>query len=193
MDVFIMYLEIGLKHIADLQGYDHILFIISLIAFSQFKDWLKILKLVTAFTLGHSITLALSVTDTIQFSTDVIEFLIPLTIVITSVINIAHRTQLPSRWYWAEYSLTAGFGLIHGMGFSVLLKSLMGSEASILKPLLAFNIGLEVGQILIVLVILMIGFLITKGLKLPKKDWGLVLSGVSLGTASILLIERWLW
>ncbi len=188
-----MYLEIGMEHIADFQGYDHILFLLSLVAFFQFKDWIKILKLVTAFTLGHSVTLALSVTETIHFSTNVIEFLIPVTIVLTALINIVFRKAFPAKWYWIEYSITAFFGLIHGMGFSVLLRSLMGAEESILEPLLAFNIGLEIGQILIVLGILILGFLFTKLLKYPAKDWGLVLSGMSLGTASILLMERWIW
>ncbi len=193
MSIFGMYLEIGMEHIADFQGYDHILFLMSLVAFFQFKDWIKVLKLVTAFTLGHSITLALSVTETIHFSTDVIEFLIPATIILTALMNIIFRKAFPAKWYWVEYTLTAFFGLIHGMGFSVLLRSLMGAEESITIPLLAFNVGLEIGQVLIVLAIMTLGFIFTKLLKYPSKDWGLVLSGMSLGTASILLIERWIW
>ncbi len=193
MSTFRMYLELGLTHIADLNGYDHILFLMSLVAIYHFSDWKKLLKLVTAFTLGHSMSLALAALGYISFSTPIIEFLIPVTIIITSLINIINKQEFSKRFYAYEYTLTGIFGLIHGMGFSVLLTTLLGTKANIVLPLMAFNIGLELGQILIVVVILTIGWLITQYLRYPKKDWGLLLSGMSLGIASILVIERWYW
>jgi hypothetical protein len=188
-----MYLELGLTHISDLNGYDHILFLMSLVAIYNFTDWKKLLKLITAFTLGHSISLALAALDYISFSTPVIEFLIPVTIIITSVVNIINKQEFSKSYYVYEYSMTTIFGLIHGMGFSVLLKTLLGEASNIVWPLVAFNIGLELGQILIVFAILLLGFVITRFLRYPKKDWGLILSSMSLGIASILVIERWLW
>ena len=193
MSVFEMYLELGLKHIADFKGFDHILFLISLMAVYQFKHWVKILKLITAFTIGHSISLALSVLDIVHFSIPVIELLIPITIFITALANIINRQQLSSKFYKYEYSVSLIFGLIHGLGFSVLLKSLLGSEASLVKPLFAFNIGIEIGQIIIVFGILSIGLIVHHYLRVKHNRWGYFLSGISLITASFLIYERWIW
>jgi hypothetical protein len=193
MSIFQMYLELGFTHIADFNGYDHILFLMSLVAIYTFRDWNKLLKLVTAFTLGHSISLALSALNYIHFSSPIIELLIPITIIITALANIIHKQETSKKFYIYEYIITAIFGLIHGMGFSILLKNLLGEASNIVWPLLAFNIGIELGQIIIVLAILFIGLIITKSFKYPKKDWGLILSSMSLGIASILVIERWIW
>lgn len=193
MSVFEMYLELGLKHIADLKGFDHILFLISLMAVYQFKQWVKILKLITAFTIGHSISLALSVLNLVHFSIPLIEFLIPVTICLTALANIINRQKLSAEFYVYEYLVCMIFGLIHGLGFSVLLKSLLGLEASLVQPLLAFNIGIEIGQILIVFCILGLGFIAHQFLKIRKTHWGYSLSGISLLTASFLVYDRWIW
>lgn len=193
MSIFEMYLELGLKHIADFKGFDHILFLISLMAVYQFKQWLKVLKLITAFTIGHSISLALSVLNLVYFSIPLIEFLIPITIFITALANIINRQKLSPKFYIYEYLVSMIFGLIHGLGFSVLLKSLLGQEASLVQPLFAFNIGIELGQILIVFCILALGFIVHQFLRIKKTHWGYTLSGISLLTASFLIYDRWIW
>ena len=193
MSIFQMYLELGITHITDIKGYDHILFLISLMAIYQFTQWEKILKLITAFTIGHSISLILSVLNMVHFSIPVIEFLIPVTILITAFVNIINKQELSNRFYVYEYTITLIFGLIHGMGFSVLLRSLLGRETSLIKPLFAFNLGLELGQIIIVLIILSLGFLASFWLKIKRKHWGFLLSVISILVSSYLIIDRWLW
>jgi len=193
MAIFQMYLELGIKHIADLKGYDHILFLISLMAAYQIFQWKKILKLITAFTIGHSISLALSALNYVQFSIPIIEFLIPVTIVLTALSNIFNQQRWSAQFYVYEYIITLIFGLIHGLGFSVLLKALLGQESSIIFPLATFNIGLEFGQILIVAVILILNFLSLKYLRVQQKYWRLVLSIIAFLDASYLIYDRWIW
>lgn len=188
-----MYLRLGIEHIADFKGYDHILFLISIVASYQFTDWKKLLKLITAFTLGHSISLALSVLNIVHFSVPLIEFLIPITIVITSISNLFGKEQWGKQYYRIEYLISTIFGLIHGLGFSVLLRSLLGQESSIINPLFAFNLGLEMGQIAIVISILFLTLVLVKFIKYPQKSWTILLSGISLGVGLLMISQRWLW
>ncbi len=191
MSIFQMYLELGIRHITDLRGYDHILFLTSLMASFQFFQWKKILKLVTAFTIGHSISLALSALNIIHFSIPIIEFLIPVTILLTASINLINTSSVSEKYYLYEYLITMIFGLIHGMGFSVLLSSLLGMEQSIILPLAAFNIGLEIGQIIIVFIILSLGYIFTKYIKIKTVQWKYSLSAIALLTSIYLIIDRW--
>ncbi len=188
--IFRLYLELGIEHIADFQGYDHILFIAMLCAMYTFSQWKKVLILVTAFTVGHSLTLALATLNLIRVSTAWIEFLIPLTIFITAIGNIISE-NLSSSSAKIKYGLALFFGLIHGLGFSSYLHSLLGATKSILVPLLAFNIGVELGQIMIVLCILLITWLLLHVFKVKQRDWILVLSGAGAGISIILMMERW--
>ncbi|MDQ1087561.1 HupE/UreJ family protein [Siphonobacter sp. SORGH_AS_1065] len=200
MNEFFLYLQLGFDHITDPNGYDHIIFIIALCAIYQLKDWRKVLILVTAFTLGHSVTLALATLNYIQYRTEVIEFLIPVTILLTAFTNIFQKTYPDSLFIEdvpqnpvPRYLMALFFGLIHGMGFSNYLRSLLGREASILKPLLAFNLGLELGQLLIVLIILTISWILISVFKVRKHDWKLILSGAVAGIALILIKESDYW
>ena len=156
MENFALYFNLGREHIADLAGYDHILFVMALCLQYVVQDWKKILVLVTAFTIGHSITLALSVLNYLTVSTKWIEFLIPVTIMITASANVIQKSQPKDSKGSLIYSLALFFGLIHGLGFSNYLKSLLGRDANIVSELLAFNIGLEVGQLLIVAALLLL-------------------------------------
>lgn len=200
MNEFSIYLQLGFDHITDPNGYDHIIFITALCAIYQLKDWRKVLILITAFTIGHSITLALATLNYIQYRTEVIEFLIPVTILLTAFTNIFQKSQ-PESLFTEDipqtsvprYLMALFFGLIHGMGFSNYLRSLLGKEASIFKPLLAFNVGLELGQLLIVLIILTISWVLVSVLKVKKHDWKLVLSGAVAGIALILIKESDYW
>lgn len=197
MSDFSIYLQLGFDHITDLNGYDHILFVVALCAIYRLQDWRKVLLLVTAFTLGHSITLALATLRLIEYSTDLIEFLIPITILLTAVANFFHKSSesilQKEKGSQIRYPMAMAFGLIHGMGFSNYLRSLLGREESIVSPLFAFNIGLEIGQILIVLAVLGLAFVFVDLLKVRKRDWVLAVSGVVIGVALTLVKEKWIF
>jgi HupE / UreJ protein len=197
MSDFEIYLPLGFQHITDIQGYDHILFVIALCAIYRLKDWKKVALLVTAFTIGHSITLALATLNLITYSTKLIELLIPITIVLTCLINFFHKLPVYSydieKPSYFRYPVAMAFGLIHGMGFSNYLRSLLGSEQSIWQPLLAFNIGLELGQLVIVVIVLIISSLLLDILRIKKHDWNLILSGVVLGIALTLIRDARFW
>lgn len=191
MHEFWMYVQIGFNHIANLSGMDHILFVAALCIRYQLPDWKKWLILVTAFTIGHSITLVLSVFNYLDFSTNWIEFFIPVTILITSISNMfvkkfSFNTKFPVIYFFALF-----FGLIHGLGFSFYLKSLLGIQQNIAPALLAFNVGLEIGQIIIVMAILVISFIFVMLLKAPRRDFILIVSGGILALSLQMSIERY--
>ena len=194
MSIFHLYLQLGIDHIADFKGYDHILFITSLCAVYLFKQWRKVLVLVTAFTVGHTTTLALATLNIIHFSSKWIEFLIPVTIFLTSMVNIFEHDEIVSmRSQRIKYMAAMFFGLIHGLGFSTYLRSLLGSEHSIVLPLFAFNLGIEIGQLLIVAIVLTITYIIVSWLKFARREWSLVLSGAGMGVSLMLILQRIPW
>lgn len=190
MNDFGLYFEIGYKHIADLRGIDHILFVMALCIRYQFSDWRKLLILVTAFTIGHSITLALSVFNLVQYSVKWIEFLIPVTIVITAVSNVFVKKFVFKNRFPLIYFLALFFGLVHGLGFSSYLKSLLGSEHNVVWQLLAFNVGLEAGQLLIVTGFLMISFIFVNILKCNRREYLLAVSAGIFALALQMAIDR---
>ena len=174
----LVYLRLGYEHILDVRGWDHILFVVVLTLPWSFARWRGVLVQVTAFTVGHSITLALATLDWIRVSSSWVEFLIPITILVTALVQMraafgAGRGRergtpegttpdpgsgaprgLARRFGGATWLLALGFGLIHGLGFSNFLRALLGAESSIAIPLLSFNVGLEAGQIVVVLAVL---------------------------------------
>lgn len=189
MNDFIFYLKEGFFHIADWKAYDHILFVAALCVPFFLKDWKKLLILITAFTLGHSATLALSVYEKIIVPTEWVEFLIPVTIIIMALENLSRR-PIASEHSAIRYGTTLVFGLIHGMGFSNYLKSMMGKGESVVNELLAFNLGLEIGQLLIVLVVLTISWIFVALLQIARRDWLLFVCGGIFGIALIMALER---
>jgi hypothetical protein len=195
MSEFRLYFELGRDHILDYSnGYDHILFVIALCALYQLRDWRQVLILVTAFTVGHSITLALSTLNIISVRAELIEFLIPVTILVTAVSNLFKNEEvLSSRAMQVNYFYAAFFGLIHGLGFSNYLKSILGRDKSIISQLFAFNIGLEIGQIIIVVVFLTAGFILVDLFGVNRRDWKLIISSAVAGIALILIKEKIFW
>ncbi len=189
MQDFPLYFQLGWQHILDWQGYDHILFVMVLCGTYLLADWRKVLILVTAFTIGHSVTLALSVLSIIRINTALIEFLIPVTIVITAAANIMSGKP-GKKGSQFKYFLALFFGLIHGMGFSNYLKALLGKSSSITAELFAFNIGLEFGQVLIVVAILITSFIVINLFKVKQGSWNLFLSAAIFGIALVMAIER---
>jgi len=165
-----LYLELGFKHLLDLDGYDHILYLVTLCAIYSIKDWKKVLFLATAFTIGHSITLALNAYDVLSFSSDWIETLIPVTIILTAIYNLMVGNQSKTNAS-IGYVLAIGFGLIHGMGISNFLKTLMSPGESLITPLLGFNIGVELAQIVVVSISLVVSYLLIDKLRIPQKKW----------------------
>ncbi len=169
------------------------LFVVVLCAVYRLSQWRQILVLITAFTVGHTLTLLLSTLDIIRFPAPIVEFLIPLTIFTTAILNIfepVERSQSAMMWH---YLTAMGFGLIHGMGFSNYLRVLLGGEESILLPLLAFNVGLEVGQLGIVAVSLGSAFLALEVVGVKHRMWNLLVSGMAAVISLMLMIQAKFW
>jgi hypothetical protein len=189
MGDFGFYLREGFYHITDWKGYDHILFVMSLCLPYFLKDWKQVLILITAFTIGHSLTLALSVFNKILIPSTWIEFLIPITIIITALENLFRNNTQPKHVRF-RYVSALLFGLIHGLGFSNYLRSMMGRSETIITQLLAFNIGLELGQLLIVFAVLMVSFIFVRLLNMKHREWTVFISGGIFGISFIMALER---
>lgn len=194
MSIFELYFQLGIDHILDFKGYDHILFIITLCSVYSIREWRRIIILVTAFTIGHSLTLVLATLNLIHADRDLIEFLIPLTIFLTAMANMITRKEKVSRTlHLLKYAAAMFFGLIHGLGFSNYLRTLLGQEKGIVKPLFGFNLGIEVGQLMVVLVIMILTFISVDLLKLKRREWNVALAGAGMGISLVLMIERFPW
>jgi hydrogenase/urease accessory protein HupE len=192
MSDFELYFRLGWRHITDWQGYDHMLFVVALCVIYSWTQWRRIAWLLTAFTVGHSITLALSTLNILEVNSTLIEFLIPITIVFTAFYNIfvgSNNNKKSDRNGIIQYCTTAGFGLVHGLGFSNYLRSLLGGENSLLLPLFSFNVGLEVGQLLIVAVLLAISWLIKRLFAVTERDFRLVVLALVAGMALVLVLN----
>lgn len=189
MGDFGFYFKEGIYHITDWKGYDHILFVMALCLPYLLKDWKQILILITAFTIGHSITLALSVFNKIIISSTWIEFLIPVTICITALENMAQKNTDKKHNRW-RYISALVFGLIHGLGFSNYLKSMLGKDESIITQLLAFNIGLEAGQLFIVAFVVLLSFIAVQMINTQRREWTVFMSGGIFGLAFVMTLQR---
>lgn len=194
MSQFSIYFELGVRHILDLQGFDHILFIIALCGLYTLRDWKKIITLITAFTIGHSVTLALSVLQIVSINPALIEFLIPVTILVTAMSNVFRKNNAfsPSKVH-LNYFYAMFFGLIHGLGFSNYLKTIMGRGTEVVSQLLAFNLGIEVGQLLLVSLYVLVAGLAVGLFSVNKREWSLGISAAIAGMALMLVLESKLW
>lgn len=141
----------GFFHITDLEGYDHMLFLFCLAAGLYWQHWRKLVAMATAFTVGHSITLAMSVLDMVAFSSDLIELLIPTTILITAIVRLIRKEEESG---WPVVLMVGLFGLIHGLGFSTYLKMMISDSQERVGLLFFFNLGVEAGQLAILAVLL---------------------------------------
>ena len=194
MDSFGFYVTLGFKHISDFAGYDHMLFLVALCAIYRVQQWKSILVLVTAFTIGHSVTLVLSSLDIFTIPSNIIEFLIPVTIFLTALNNVigSNPTEKSARMN-KNYAMALFFGFIHGMGFSNYFKALLMDSSSVVMPLLGFNIGLELGQILVVFFIVSIAYLFLNILGAKHRDWNVFISGAAAGISLIFILENKIW
>lgn len=188
--LFSTYLQLGWHHIANIMAYDHLVFILAMSVGNSFKDWKKLAILVTAFTVGHSITLALGVMRMVIIPAEVIEFLIPTTILLTALYHLFTGFKQQGK---VLYCMVLFFGLIHGLGFSNFLIQTLSQEESIVMPLLGFNVGLEIGQLIILSIFLAISYLITNLVRFPQRDWSNYICGMASGIAMILMINTKFW
>jgi HupE / UreJ protein len=190
---FSTYFTLGLQHIADPKAYDHIVFIIALCAIYRLTEWRKVAALVTAFTIGHCMTLALAALKIVTPQYNLVEKLIPITIALTAIDNVMRNKNGESLATFSKginlnYVFALVFGLIHGLGFSNFFRELLGTETDVVQPLLAFNIGIEAGQLTIVTCILITSYLAFNVFKISQQAWTQFISGAAFGIAMTLLI-----
>jgi HupE/UreJ protein len=195
MSEFWIYLQIGLRHVLDIKAYDHVLFLIALTVPYAFKDWKRVLLLVSIFTIGHTLALILSVFGVIMIKESLVEFLIPVTILTTAAFNLftAGKTAKKESISFISF-ITLFFGIIHGLGFSNYFKSILsGSPSDKVVPLLEFALGIELAQLIVVLVVLIISYIIQTFFRFSKRDFTLVCSAFVIGVVVPMLIESEIW
>lgn len=189
MQDFGFYFGLGWEHIISWGALDHQLFIAALSAIYILTDWKHVLILVTAFTIGHSLTLALSVMDVVRFNSKWVEFLIPCTIVVTAFSNLFQK-KFTAKSIRINYFLALFFGLIHGMGFANALRPMLARDQSLGWGLLGFNVGLEAGQLVVVTVFLVLGKVILDLFRVNRREWVIFLSAAVFSLALQMVFER---
>jgi hypothetical protein len=195
MSTFQLFYEVGVHHILAFEGLDHILFILALCSIYLLRDWRKVLILITAFTLGHTLTLALVTLNFFKAQSNIIEFLIPVTIFVTAASNIWKGSSAFQRGpkFQLNYLYAGFFGLIHGMAFANELRALLGKDDQVVTKLLAFNLGIEIGQIVVVGVFLLAGYIFIGLFGINRRDWNLVINSAIAGISLLLIIEAKFW
>lgn len=183
-----VYLQLGFQHITDPEGYDHMLFLLALVAPYLWFKKKTLLWLVTAFTLGHSLTLALAVLDIFRMDPNLVETLIPVTILITAVVNLIGQYRSVANHPALKYVLTTAFGLIHGLGFSTFFREMISDDMELLSALLCFNIGLELGQLLILCAILLLSYGVHRVMRIKPQTFNAVYSLLAIALAIHLLV-----
>jgi hypothetical protein len=190
LDNFWFNVQYGMNHVLDINAYDHVLFLLVLTVPYMFKDWKRVLLLVTMFTLGHTISLVLAVYGVISVNSILIEFLIPITIMIVALYNIfTAGKKAPNEKIGVLFFSTLFFGLIHGLGFAGEFKMFVGRSDNKLLPLIEFALGIELAQLIIVFVVLFLGFLCQTIFRFSRRDWMMVLSAIVIGLVIPMLIN----
>lgn len=188
MDDFWFYTDYGINHVIDINGYDHVLFLIVLSVPYLFKDWKRVLLLVSVFTVGHTVSLLLAAYNVVAVSADLVEFLIPVTILIVALYNVFQAGKKTGR-LGVLFISTLFFGLIHGLGFAREFTLLIGKAEEKIVPLLEFALGIEIAQVIIVFVALFIGFLCQTVFRISRRDWIMVISAIVVGLVIPMLIN----
>lgn len=195
MSEFWLYFNIGLQHVLDIDGYDHVLFLIALTVPYAFKDWKRVLILVSLFTVGHTLALMLSVFEIVIIKASLVEFLIPITILITALFHLftAGKSSKNESITFVAF-VTLFFGIIHGLGFSNYFKSILpGDNVDKLVPLLEFALGIEAAQIIVVLIVLLLSYIVQTFFRFSKRDWTLVMSAFVIGVVLPMIIGSDIW
>ncbi|PVW17416.1 HupE/UreJ family protein [Marixanthomonas spongiae] len=192
MTDFWLYFKLGLEHVLDWQAYDHVLFIIVLCAAYNFNAWRKLLILVTLFTVGHTVSLLLANYGVVSVSSSWIEFLIPITILVTALFNLfTAGKEKRAEKLGLFYITTLFFGLIHGFGFAGYFK-MISSDNDVLH-LLEFALGIEAAQLIVVVLVLILAFIVQTIFRFNKRDWVLVISSIVIGLVIPMLVENWIF
>jgi hypothetical protein len=192
MDDFWLYLKLGFDHVLDWNAYDHVLFLTALVASYTFQQSKKVIWLVTLFTIGHIVSLALSAYDIIRVDSSIIEFLIPVSIIFTAAYSI-FTSGKPKGKINLLYFITFFFGLVHGFGFSTYFNMLAQGSDNLLLMLVEFALGIELAQIIVVFIMLLLGFIVQNIFRFSKRDWILVISSLVLGMTIPILVENWIF
>nr|WP_315166172.1 HupE/UreJ family protein [uncultured Flavobacterium sp.] len=195
MSDFWIYFQIGLKHVLNIYAYDHVLFLVALAVPFIFKDWQRIVLLVTLFTVGHTMALLLSVYEIVAIKVNVVEFLIPITIFITALFSLFTAGKSSKKESLnLVFFITLFFGIIHGLGFSNYFKTILGGSAnSKLIPLSEFALGIEAAQIIVVFVVLVLSYIVQTVFRFSKRDWTLVMSAFIIGVVLPMILESEIW
>ena len=189
MEDFVFYFKLGWQHIISINAFDHLFFIMALTSIYLLKDIKQVLLLITAFTIGHAISLSLSVLNVVKINSALVEFLIPISIIFTAEIQFVKSLQ-PKAPFRFKYVFALLFGLLHGLGFANTIRFIMAESQQIALPLFSFNVGLEVGQILIVLLMLLMAKLFVEIIGMPQKWWIRILNTIALGAGIYWAIIR---
>jgi hypothetical protein len=195
MSQFWLYFKLGLDHVLDIHAYDHVMFLIALMVPYAFKDWKRVFLLVSLFTIGHSMSLILSVFGAVSISSSYVEFLIPITILITAIFNLFTAGKSSKNESISFIAIvTLFFGIVHGLGFSGYFNSILpGSAADKMLPLLEFALGIEASQIIVVFIVLILAYIVQTFFRFSKRDWALVMSAFIIGVVLPMLIENEIW
>lgn len=195
MSEFWIYFNTGLRHVLDINAYDHVLFLTALTIPYAFKDWKRVLLLVTLFTVGHTMSLLLSVYGFVQIKVNLVEFLIPITILITAVFHLFTAGKNSKKESISFIAIvTLFFGIIHGLGFSNYFNTILpGNSSDKLLPLLEFALGIEAAQIIVVLIVLILSYIVQTVFRFSKRDWTLVMSSFVIGVVIPMVIESEIW
>lgn len=191
MSEFWLYFNLGLEHVLDWDAYDHILFLIVLVAAYSFSSWRRVLSLVTIFFLGHTVALFLSVYQVVSISSKWIELLIAVTILVTALFNLftAKRKEKQLNAGLLYFS-TGFFGLIHGFGFSTFFKMVAGNQETKFLPLIEFALGIEAALIIVAFVVLLLSFIFQNFFRVSRRDWILITSSIVIGVILPILREN---
>lgn len=195
MSEFWIYFEIGMRHVLNISAYDHVLFLIALTVPYAFKDWKRVLILISLFTVGHTIALLLSVYGIIVVKVNLIEFLIPITILITALFHLFTVGKSSKNESISIIGfITLFFGIVHGLGFATYFKSILGGTTNDkLLPLLEFATGIEASQIIVVLIALIASYCVQTLFRFSKRDWTLVMASFVIGVVLPMIIESKIW
>lgn len=195
MSEFWIYFNTGLRHVLDINAYDHVLFLIALTIPYAFKDWQRVLLLVTLFTVGHTMALLLSVYGFVQIKVNLVEFLIPITILLTALFHLFTAGKNSKKESISFIAIvTLFFGIIHGLGFSNYFNTILPGNASAkLVPLLEFALGIETAQVIVVLIVLILSYIVQTIFRFSKRDWTLVMAAFVIGVVIPMVIESEIW
>ncbi|MGH2664496.1 HupE/UreJ family protein [Flavobacterium sp.] len=195
MSEFWLYFNIGLKHVLNINAYDHVLFLIALTVPYAFKDWKRLLLLVSLFTLGHTLALVLSVYEIVLIKVNLVEFIIPITILIVALFNLFTAGKNNKNESISLIAIvTLFFGIVHGLGFSNYFKTILpGKAADKLLPLSEFALGIETAQIIVVFIVLILSYIVQTIFRFSKRDWTLVMSAFIIGVVVPMIIQSPIW